>query len=181
MRLFTCSIRAGRLIFLTFIGFFIAMSISFALVRAHGGNGARESSPDGASIEKAEQLRLLANELIGLGDLYVRKIAKSEKTIGPKTRQWLEHEFQTRLNALRLRLGELAVTYALPEAELRTLENGMAHLRAMAGKPDSPAVRRTGLRAVLECAKTVEARIDAWGADKYVHTPPCRPRFREDS
>ncbi|MBP8129320.1 MAG: hypothetical protein KA184_07025 [Candidatus Hydrogenedentes bacterium] len=175
------SIRAGRFLFLTFIGFAVAMSVSFLLARMQAGTSARSPVLAPANVEKAEQLRLLANELTSLAETYVDEIAKSERAVAPRARQWIGDDFEARLNSLRLQMGELAARYALPETELRILENAAGRLRLMAQQPENLELRRTGLRAALDCATAVERQIEEWGAGKYLHTPPFRPRFGEDS
>ncbi|HNR32773.1 MAG TPA: hypothetical protein PKI11_17920, partial [Candidatus Hydrogenedentes bacterium] len=124
--------KAVRFLAITLVGFLIAMAVSFVLVRGHVRETGGTRPPDAATIEKAEQLRLLANGLLELADLYVREVARSDKPAAPATRQWTDREFGARLNGFRLRVGDLAASYALPEQELRIVENAAARLRAMA-------------------------------------------------
>ena len=151
----------------------LAMALSFGLVLGMARRQVHETTLDTTTLQEADALRALSNELALLLDEYLGRIALEPLEPSGAFKTWVSDSFRPRLNDLRQRITDAKVSPHILEA----LANAGNAVSVMAQRPDQGALRRAAIKDVLEARDAVEGRIADLGAGSRLTRQLAVPRF----
>lgn len=149
----------------------LSMTLSYAVVRHMTREFRMVHHPSPAAIQKATLLRAHANELAALTEAYLAQISLDAQTVRPAARQWVQQEFQGRLQALRGRMDDETLVYLPP---YRDMMAAMERCAAMAALPGNAELRRQAVAMARLAVDGVERYLRESRLDAHVTVPAQR-------
>lgn len=151
----------------------LAMAISFGLVLGMARRHGHEAKQDATTIEEADALRALSNELVLLLDEYLERVAPESSDPSSAFKTWVSESFRPRLNDFRQRITDSKVSSRI----LESLAKAGNAVSAMAQRPEQDALRRAAIKDVLDARDAVEGHVADLRAGSRLTRQLVAPRF----